>query len=240
MIMETVAWVASALVFLALFMKTMIPLRTLAIVSNLAFIGYALMGLHYGIFDKVLPILVLHLSLLPLNIVRLQQMRQLIRTIREGSAEESAVEALIPYMTRKVFAEGEALFLKGETAGEIFFIQVGRVVIPELNKDLREGTMFGEVGIFTPEGRRSASAVCARRSVIYNIHRDDVIQLYDQNPKFGLFVVRLLSRYVTENVDAIVEFQTTLSHAQAVDARLMDSPAVPHAADCEIAARGAS
>lgn len=55
MIMELVAWVASALVFLAFFMKTMMPLRLVAIASNVAFVVYALFGLHYGIFEKVLP-----------------------------------------------------------------------------------------------------------------------------------------------------------------------------------------
>ena len=48
------AWVASGLVFTSFFTKTIVPLRRIAIVSNVAFIVYALMGINFGIFDKVL------------------------------------------------------------------------------------------------------------------------------------------------------------------------------------------
>jgi hypothetical protein len=59
-------YVASALVLATFSMKSMRALRLLAIASNVAFILYALVAdLH--------PILVLHASLLPLNIVRLAQ-----------------------------------------------------------------------------------------------------------------------------------------------------------------------
>jgi CRP/FNR family transcriptional regulator, cyclic AMP receptor protein len=80
--MQLVAWLAASLVFTSFFMKTIVPLRTVAIVSNMVFIGYALLGLHHGIFDKVLPILVLHLALLPLNTIRLNEVRRTIRSIR--------------------------------------------------------------------------------------------------------------------------------------------------------------
>ena len=71
--MEIAAWLASALVFTSFFMKTIVPLRTVAIGSNLAFILYALLGARYGIFEKVLPILVLHSLLLPLNLLRVHE-----------------------------------------------------------------------------------------------------------------------------------------------------------------------
>ena len=75
MAMEIAAWLASALVFTTFFMKTMVGLRIVAITSNVAFIAYALLGVPSGIFDKVLPILVLHSLLLPLNLMRLREMK---------------------------------------------------------------------------------------------------------------------------------------------------------------------
>ena len=79
--MVLTAWFAAVLVFASFFMKTSVPLRALAIASNLVFIGYGLLGLRYGVFDKVMPILVLHISLLPLNIVRLLQVTRTIQSI---------------------------------------------------------------------------------------------------------------------------------------------------------------
>jgi CRP/FNR family transcriptional regulator, cyclic AMP receptor protein len=61
-----IGFVASALVLAAFGMKDMVNLRIVAICSNFAFIAYALL-LH------LLPILVLHVVLLPLNTWRLVQ-----------------------------------------------------------------------------------------------------------------------------------------------------------------------
>ena len=207
MIMQIVAWIASAFVFLAFFMKTIIPLRVVAIASNVVFISYALLGVYYGIFEKVFPIFVLHIALLPLNILRLYQIKQLMKKIREASASEDAVEYLIPYMKKETHAKGEVLFHKGDTADRIYFLQRGIVTIPEIHKHLTQGTVFGEVGIFTSHPVRSASAMCDAESEIYSIHRDKVLELYYQNPKFGFLIARLLSRYAAESVDMILQSQ---------------------------------
>lgn len=81
--MQLVAWIAAVLVFCSFFMKSMALLRTLAVCSNVAFITYALLGLQNEVFDKVLPILVLHATLLPLNLLRLRQ-------LRHGAVERAA------------------------------------------------------------------------------------------------------------------------------------------------------
>ena len=211
--METAAWLASTLVLLAFFMRTMIPLRIVAIASNVAFIVYTLCGLHYGIFAKIFPIFVLHALLLPLNIFRLYEMKRLVTKIREASTKELAVESLLPYMKKETFEEGGVLFRKGDAAEKVYFLQTGSVTIPEIRKALTAGAVFGEVGIFTPSRTRSASAICGKTSVIYSIRKEEVLRLYYQNPKFGFVIVRLLSRYAKENVDAIVEFQQTLPPA---------------------------
>jgi hypothetical protein len=73
--MEIVAWIASLFVFTTFFMKTMTPLRLAAVASNIAFIAYGVLGLKYGIFEKVFPIFLLHSMLLPLNVFRLYERR---------------------------------------------------------------------------------------------------------------------------------------------------------------------
>jgi hypothetical protein len=61
---DTCGYVASTLVLAAFYMRDMIPLRLVALLSNLAFIGY---GLALGLT----PIWLLHALLLPLNGCRL-------------------------------------------------------------------------------------------------------------------------------------------------------------------------
>src|SRR5438093_9781954 len=90
-------WVAAVLVFSSFFMKTMIPLRIVAIASNVAFVSYALLGLEYGVFGRVYPILVLHSCLLPLNMRRLRQLRRLIAAVQKAT-DEDVLRSLVPYM----------------------------------------------------------------------------------------------------------------------------------------------
>lgn len=63
-----VGYLAASLVFATFYAKRMVPLRTLAIASNVAFIAY-------GYLDALWPILILHSALLPMNVLRLLQAR---------------------------------------------------------------------------------------------------------------------------------------------------------------------
>ncbi len=67
---DVCGYVASALVLTAFYMKDMIPLRLVALASNLAFIAY---GLALGIT----PIWLLHALLVPLNGYRLLETAKL-------------------------------------------------------------------------------------------------------------------------------------------------------------------
>jgi CRP/FNR family transcriptional regulator, cyclic AMP receptor protein len=192
------AWVAALLVFSTFFMKTMIPLRVVAIASNVAFIGYALLGLKYGIFGRLYPILVLHSALLPLNIVRLREIKTLIKTVNQASRSD-AFDSLIPYMKSERHRKGETLFSKGDPADKLYLIREGNVRFPELGKQLSNGALFGEVGLFAPQGARSVSAVCESECRLHAIAKDKVLELYYQNPRFGFFLIRLISGMVQQN-----------------------------------------
>lgn len=74
---EVVGYAASGLVLLTFATKRMRPLRIVAILSNFAFISY-------GAIDGIIPVLGLHMILLPLNIFRLVQIE--IATRRDSAA----------------------------------------------------------------------------------------------------------------------------------------------------------
>jgi CRP/FNR family transcriptional regulator, cyclic AMP receptor protein len=191
-------WIAGLLVFSAFFMKTMVPLRVVAIASNVAFIAYALLGLRSGIVGPLVPILVLHSSLLPLNVIRLRELQRLIRTVNEAGSSET-FEVLIPYMRCETHRKGDTLFRRGDAADVLYLIESGSVLLPEIGKRLSAGEAFGEVGLFAPRGIRSASAVCDEDCRLHAIAKDDVLELYVQNPRFGLFLIRMVSALVQEN-----------------------------------------
>jgi hypothetical protein len=84
---EISGYVASALVLLTFIAKDMRQLRTAAIFSNLAFITY-------GTLAWLPPVFLLHLVLLPLNIVRLNEiLRATRRATSDLTQADSAVRA---------------------------------------------------------------------------------------------------------------------------------------------------
>ena len=87
-------WFAAGLVFAAFCAREMLPLRLLAIVSNIAFIGY-------GYADHLWPIVFLHAAMLPMNVFRL---RQLIRASRDAPA--SAPDKATPQCSTNAPARG--------------------------------------------------------------------------------------------------------------------------------------
>ena len=194
-------WVAAVLVFAAFFMRTMIPLRIVAIASNVAFIAYALLGLRYGVFDRLYPILVLHSTLLPLNVVRLRELERMIASVRATNADE-AVEALIPYMKLEQYREGDVVFRRGDPANKLYVVQHGNVRLRETGKRISAGGVFGEVGLFAPDGVRSLTAMCDDDCRLATIGADKVLELYYLNPRFGFFLIRLVSGLVVERPSA--------------------------------------
>src|SRR5499433_3551603 len=138
-----VGYAASLLVFSTFYMKTMIPLRCVAIASNLAF-------LTYGYFAGLYPVFLLHTVLLPLNVFRLHQMRKLIQRVRRSLTRDFSLEWIIPFVTREDFKKEEALFRKGDPADKLYYLEKGAVRLPEVDRTLGAGEIAGEVGVFSP------------------------------------------------------------------------------------------
>jgi hypothetical protein len=188
-------WIASAFVFSTFFMKTMLRLRLVAIASNVAFMTYGLLGLAYGDFGRLYPIFVLHACLLPLNVMRLAELRRVLAAARDAGGEQM-VRALAPYLSLEAHQADETLFKRGEAADRIYLVQQGTVAIPESEVLLSSGDVFGEVGLFAPQGRRTASAVCATDSRLLTLDGPKLVELCYQDAKLAVFLARLLAGYV--------------------------------------------
>ena len=76
---DIIGCIAAILVLATFCTKRMVQLRALAIISNIAFVAY---GYRAGLF----PILFLHMTMLPMNAVRLHQELSLPRPVEWGRA----------------------------------------------------------------------------------------------------------------------------------------------------------
>ena len=188
-------WVASALVFSTFFMTTMLRLRIIAIASNLAFMSYALLGLVAGDFGRLYPIFVLHAALLPLNVSRLHQLRKLIAAVTDATGEPS-IRTLAPYLTLETYGSGETLFRRGDSADRLYLVQHGTVTIPERDAELTAGEVFGEIGLFASDGRRTASAVCATDCRLLTLPAAKTVQACHQDANLAVLLARLIADYM--------------------------------------------
>jgi len=171
--------------------KTIIPLRIAAIVANALAMGYS--ALH-GTY----PTFVLNAVLLPLNAWRLYGMIRLIRDIENAAKGDLNAEWLLPYTRPASFKAGEFMMKRGEYAHGAFYVASGEVELVELGKTVGPGTLLGEIGLFTPDGLRVATARARTDVLAARIDYDRFKELYFQNPEFGFRLLHLIVRRLQE------------------------------------------
>ncbi len=201
------AGIASALTVISTFLKTMIPLRWLAVGSNVGFF-------FYGLLYPSLPMMLLHAVLLPINIYRAIEMIRLTRRVtRAAKRGDLSGVWLKPYMKRREMKAGTVLFNKGDLADHLYFLAQGRIELVEIGTFIPPGQIFGEIAFFAPDRRRTLTARCAERCAVLTIDESNLNQLYFQNPSFGFELVSLIAGRLIADVERLRD-QVAKSAAQ--------------------------
>jgi hypothetical protein len=190
------AGVAALLVVVSAFVKTMIPLRWLAVASNVGFIVY-------GLVQPVPLMVALHAVLLPVNLWRVWQMIGLTRRVAATADAKQMEIWLRPYMRSKRHRPGSMVFAVGDIADRLYFVASGDVELPEVRRILGPGQMFGEIAFFAPDRKRSSSARCLSDCTLLSIDEATFNELVYQNPDFGLAVVRLIAGRLSNDVNRL-------------------------------------
>jgi hypothetical protein len=189
-----VAGLATVLIVVSAFVKTIIPLRWLAVGSNAGFIVY-------GLMHPAMLILALHATLLPINLWRVAEMHRLTRRVTRAAAAGSEVHVwLRPFMKRKRISPGAELFKRGDPADRLYFLAEGRLEVEENGRPIEAGQMFGEIAFFAPEGRRTGTVRCVEEATVLSMDETTFKQLLFQNPAFGLEIMTLITRRLSDDV----------------------------------------
>jgi CRP/FNR family cyclic AMP-dependent transcriptional regulator len=189
------AAVASSIITCA--MKTMIPLRVVSMTCNALFI-------IYGFFSGIYPTLILNLILLPLNTVRLHQMRKLIHDVEAAASYgETSIDWLKPFMSRRSFHKGDIVCRKGDLADAMYYSVSGRYRLVEIGIELPVGQVFGDLGLLAPGNRRTQTIECLEDGEVLTAGYQQVKELYFQNPQFGFYFLRLTSERLFENISRL-------------------------------------
>ncbi|MBS1304283.1 cyclic nucleotide-binding domain-containing protein [Loktanella sp. SALINAS62] len=191
-VVDLIGFAASALVFLTFCMQTLLPLRIIAIASNILFIAY-------GISAGLVPILILHAVLLPVNIWRTVQQIQMRHRVRGMFNKAPDTDMLLPFMTATRFAAGAVVFRRCDQADRLFVVLEGEVRVEEFECTINKGEIFGEIGLFSAEGRRNATVRAVGPVSVAWIDRANVIKLFQDQPDFAIALTRLMTSRLSEN-----------------------------------------
>ena len=188
------AALAGLLVVASAFVRMMIPLRWLAVGSNVGFVVF-------GLTHPALAVALLHGVLLPVNLWRVTDMMRIARQSRRASdSREQLAVWFRSYMRARRMRAGRVVFRAGDIADRIYFLADGVIDLPEAGRTLRAGEMFGEIAFFAPDRRRSSTAVCRTRCTLLSFDEATFRQLCYQDPDFAVQVVSLIAGRLTEEL----------------------------------------
>jgi CRP/FNR family cyclic AMP-dependent transcriptional regulator len=200
MLSLTLGYVASGLVFATFWMKLPIRLRQTAIASNLAFIAYALAG-------HLIPILALHAILLPVNVARLVELQRLTSKIKRAVHGDLSMDWLRPLMQRRSYPAGAFLFHQGDPQGDIFLVVSGEIRLVEIDVTVGQGELIGEMAVFSPAQARTLSARCETPVELLSMSNGEFLRLSYRNPDFSIYLVRLISRRLLQNIELVKQLE---------------------------------
>jgi len=189
-------------------MKTMIPLRMVAMTTNCLFILWSSLA---GVY----PTLVLNTILFPINALRFWQMKRLIRQVNEAANGDLSLDWLKPFTTKRHFAADTVLFQKGDPASELHFIISGRYRVVERGIEIGAGSIIGELGLLEPGKTRTATIECIEGGETLAISYDHVMQLYFQNPTFGFYFLQLSTARLFHTIKTLEAENAELREANA-------------------------
>lgn len=187
-------FLGAAMMVTSYMMKSMLPLRIVALVACFSLVVY-------GYLAAALPTLLLYGALIPINLRKTWQIHRLVRAIENAKGNTPVSEWLLPQMTRRVAKAGTVLWSKGDAAGEMLYLEAGRLQLLEYGEYLEPGSLVGEIGLFADDHRRTLSLVCASDCTLYSLSAEGMARLYYQNPRLGYHVMRLIVGRLMHDVE---------------------------------------
>jgi CRP-like cAMP-binding protein len=196
-----------------LLMQRMVPLR----VANM--VGCIFLTISGALSGSVATFL-LYLLLLPVNVVRLRQLLKLVKKARNATQGDRSIEWLKPFMTERKYRRADILFRKGDAATEMFLTVTGKFLVKEIGVELPPGRLMGELGLLTPNNRRTGTVECIEDGQVLTITYERVLELYFQSDQqFGYYILVLISQRLLENNQRLQEnisrLEATLAQEKA-------------------------
>jgi len=136
----------------------------------------------------------------------LDQTELLKRITCFSGLDEAHLEEVLRFSERRTFSRGEVLFELGDPGEALYILLSGRVKCYINGKDGRQvtlaflgpGELVGELALFDPAERRSASVQAVEETDCVWLSRERFLEALASNPSLALSVIRTLSQRLRE------------------------------------------
>jgi CRP-like cAMP-binding protein len=119
--------------------------------------------------------------------------------------DESESSLILKISQKKLLAQGEYLFREDSSGDRVYLIYEGEVEI--MAKDNEETVLakidnrdvIGEFALFD-DAPRSVIAKTATDIIFWEVHTEDLFDLFEENPKVGMVVLRNLGKIMASRL----------------------------------------
>jgi hypothetical protein len=203
---DVIGYAGTAVFLVSYAMNGIIKLRTIGLFASAIL-------LTFGVLKGSYPVIVEELLLIPIDLYGLYKMIRLIRQSKEAVEVNRTMEWLKPFSIKISCEPGATLFRLGDPAKEMFCIVSGAFLLVESGIALKPGDIVGELGWLSPGNLRTQTLRCEEGGQLLRISYDKLKELYFQNPRFGIYLLRLVSDRMFSNAATASQTYTLASGA---------------------------
>jgi CRP-like cAMP-binding protein len=75
--------------------------------------------------------------------------------------------------------------------------------LAEIGRKIGPGELIGEIGLFSPDKKRTQTLVCESDGELYEMTDEMIFRLYYQNPRLGFYLMRLVVQRLLGDVQRL-------------------------------------
>src|SRR5262245_60540233 len=94
---------------------------------------------------------------------------------------------------------------------DMYYTVTGRYRLVEIHADVAPGQLIGELGLVSPNGKRTLTFECLEDGELLAIGYAQVKELYFQNPGFGYYFLRLIGQRLFHDIARLQEKLTVVT-----------------------------
>lgn len=104
------------------------------------------------------------------------------------------IKRLLAHLSPTRFRRGEVLFRKDAMSDALYYVLNGTIGLQEIGVEVGAGTILGEIGLFSPDHRRTCTALCNSDCELLVVSATEAMRLYYQDPEFATYLIHLITR----------------------------------------------